>query len=520
MLESCGDSFSPIEPLDVFEVRQWYTLRNMNRTLFILLTSLVALVAMALMLREPKPESLTGSSITVFCAASNRAVIEAIRADYEKEFGGSVQVQYGASQTLLSSLEVSRTGDVYLPADDSFLTMACEKHLIVEQISLAAMHAVVAVPKGNPKQITSLADLLKPDVRLVQANPDAAAIGKLTRATLQQIGQWEALDKATTAYRTTVSDVANDLVVGAADAGIVYDAVLHTYPQLEAIQINELESAVSKVAIGVIATSSQPATALHFARYVAANDRGLKHYREQGFQVTTGDAWADVPQISLFAGSMLRPAIEDTITEFEKREGVRVNRVYNGCGILVAQMKSGQHPDAYFACDQEFMNQVPDLFPAPVDVSENELVILVHKGNPQKIADLNDLGRKGLRVGIGHEKQCAMGWLTQNTLKEGGVQKEVMDNVTVQTPTGDMLVNQLRTGSLDAAVVYLSNAAGASEELDAIRIQGIECSIATQPFAVFKETRFPQLTERLFERLCSAESRESFEAEGFRWQKK
>ena len=492
----------------------------MNRTLFILMTSIIALVAMALMLREPKQETLTGRAITVFCAASNRAVIEAIRADYEKEFGDSVQVQYGASQTLLSSLEVSRTGDLYLPADDSFLAIAREKSLVAEQIPLAAMHAVVAVPKGNPKQLTSLADLLKPDVRLVQANPDAAAIGKLTRATLQQIGQWEALDKATTAYRTTVSDVANDLVVGAADVGIVYDAVLHTYPQLEAIHIHELEPAISKVAIGVIATSSQPATALRFARYVAASDRGLKHYREHGFQIETGDAWAEVPQISLFAGSMLRPAIEDTITEFEKREGVRVNRVYNGCGILVAQMKSGQHPDAYFACDREFMNQVPDLFPAPVDVSENELVILVQKGNPQKIADLNDLGRKGLRVGIGHEKQCAMGWLTQNTLKQGGVQKEVMENVIVQTPTGDMLVNQLRTGSLDAAVVYLSNAAGAGDELDAIRIRGIECAIATQPFAVSKETLFPQLTGRLFEQLCSAESRDSFEAEGFRWQKK
>jgi ABC-type molybdate transport system substrate-binding protein len=494
--------------------------RHMNRTSLAILTSIIALIAMVLMLREPKPLAQAGDPIIVFCAASNRAVIEVIRADYEQEFQRSVQVQYGPSQTLLSSVEVSRTGDLFLPADDSYLEIGREKHLIAEKLSLATMHAVVAVPKGNPRGIASLADLLKSDVRLVQANPDAAAIGKLTRATLQTTSQWELLDKATTAYRTTVSDVANDLVVGAADAGIVYDAVLHSYPQLEAVQIAELESAVSAVGIGVITSSKQPAIALHFARFVAAKDRGLRHYAAHGFQVTTGDEWADVPEVSLFAGSMLRPAIEDTITAFEKREGVHVSRVYNGCGILVAQMKAGQHPDAYFACDQEFMTQVTDLFSIPVDVSENELVILVQKGNPQKISDLTDLGRKGLRVGIGHEKQCAMGWLTQNALKEGGVRIEVMENVTVQSPTGDMLVNQLRTGSLDAAIVYLSNAAGAGAELDAIRIQGLECSVATQPFAVSKETRYPQLTARLFERLCSAESRDSFEAEGFRWQVK
>lgn len=160
----------------------------MNRTFFILLTSIVALIAIVLMLREPKQATQAGSSIMLYCAASNRAVIEAIRADYEKEFRRSVQVQYGASQTLLSSIEVSQTGDLYLPADDSFLAMAREKKLVAEQISLATMGAVVAVPNGNPKGVAALADLLKPDLRLVQANPDAAAIGKLTRATLLLAG--------------------------------------------------------------------------------------------------------------------------------------------------------------------------------------------------------------------------------------------------------------------------------------------------------------------------------------------
>jgi ABC-type molybdate transport system substrate-binding protein len=181
-------------------------------------------------------------------------------------------------------------------------------------------------------------------------------------------------------------------------------------------------------------------------------------------------------------------------------------------------MKSGQRPDAYFACDTEFMNQVRDIFPSPVSISQNELVILVHKGNPKGIKSLRDLTKPGLRVGIGHEKQCAMGWLTQRTLKEGGVQEEVMANVTVQTPTGDMLVNQLRTGSLDAAVVYLSNAAGSADELDAIRIVGIQCSLATQPLAVAQDSAFPQLVGRLFEQLESPVSKNRFLKEGFRWQ--
>lgn len=194
-----------------------------------------------------------------------------------------------------------------------------------------------------------------------------------------------------------------------------------------------------------------------------------------------------------------------------------MTRVYNGCGILVAQMKAGQIPDAYFACDVEFMNQVKDIFPVSETISQNELVILVKKGNPAGIRNLKDLSKDGLRVGIGHEKQCAMGWLTQRTFDEGGVREQVMKNVVVQTPTGDMLVNQMRSGSLDAAVAYLSNAAGSAEELDAIRIQGIPCSVANQPFGIAKETRHVQLASRLLQAIKTKTSQDRFAQEGFRW---
>lgn len=495
---------------------------TINRPLLAVVASLVLLAILVYSLFDRSPAKTTGGQaatepLVVYCAASNKSVLEAIRADYEKAYGTPLQIQYGPSQTLLASLEVSRSGDLYLPADDSYLAIANERKLLSDEFPLAQMQAVVAVAKGNPKKIAKLADLLREDVRLAQANPDAAAIGKLTRQTLTKSGEWDQLHARTTVYKTTVNEVANDVKVGAVDAGIVYDAVLHDYPTLEAVPIPELTSAKAHVAVGVLKTSKQPQTALKLARYLAAADKGLVRYHEFGFQPVTGDAWSEQPEITLYAGSMLRPAIEATITAFEQREGVRVTRVYNGCGILVAQMKAGQVPDAYFACDREFMNQVQPLFASPLDVSQNELVILVKKGNPLGIASLKDLAKPDLRVGIGHEKQCAMGWLTQRTFDESGFKTELMKNVVVQTPTGDMLVNQMRSGSLDAAVAYLSNAAGAADHLDAIRIQGIPCSVATQPFAVAKNSAHKHLTQRLLAAIRAEESHERFTSEGFKW---
>ena len=502
----------------------------MSKILPILIGSIVVLGAMFVMLgRSTAPptsvvkeesgrsQGQPEAGVMLFCAASNRAVMEEILADYTEEFGRQIEVQYGASQTLLSQLEVSKVGDLYLPADDSYLRMGDDKGLIAEVLPIARMQGVIAVKKGNPKSIQSFDDLLREDVRVVQADPEAAAIGKVTRKVLQQAGLWGSLSDATTAFRTTVTEAANDVLVGAADAAIVYDAVLHTYPDLEFVELPELESTSSQIAVGVIESTRRPQAALHLARYISARDRGLQHYQDYGFRVSGGDRWSDVPELKLFAGSMLRPAIEETIKHFEEREGVVVDTVYNGCGILVAQMKAGQVPDAYFACDKEFMEQVPDLFPVSTDVSQNELVIVVQKGNPHQVASLRDLTKPGLRVGVGHEKQCAMGWLTQNTFREGGVQQEVMENVTVQSPTGDMLINQMRSGSLDAAVVYLSNAAGSGEYLDAVRIQGLECSIATQPYAVAPESDNARTASRLFLQICSADSQANFAAEGFGW---
>jgi molybdenum ABC transporter molybdate-binding protein len=458
----------------------------------------------------------TGEPLLVYCAAGLKTPVEAIARDYEAAYGVPVQLQYGPSQTLLSNLELTRRGDIYLPADDSYLELARGKQLTAEAIPIAQMTPVLAVRRGNPKGLHALADLFRPDVRLALANPDAAAVGKLTRDALPP-GDWQALERRALGLKLTVNDVANDIKVGAVDAGIIWDALVQQYPDLEAVPLPPLQKKTANVVVTVLASSTQPTAALRFARYLATRDKGLVEFGRHGFRPVNGDPWAETPELNLYAGAMLQPAIRETLTAFEEREGVRVTCVYNGCGILVGQMKTGQRPDAYFACDKSFLTMVSDLFVDPVDVSTNQLVILIPRGNPHGIKCLDDLGKPGLRVGIGHEKKCALGVLTQQTLRQGGLHEAVMKNVVDESPTGDMLVNQLRAGALDAVVAYLSNAVRSGDKLEAIRID-IPCALAVQPVAVGKEARYPYLTRRLRDALVSQASKERFEKSGFHWQ--
>jgi molybdate transport system substrate-binding protein len=231
--------------------------------------------------------------IIVYCAAGLKTPMETIAKEYEQTYGVPIRLQYEGSQTLLASLEVAKHGDLYLPADDSYLQLAQEKQLLDESIPLAQMRLVLAVRKGNPRQFHSLDDVLRSDVKLAQANPDAAAVGKLTRTALQKQGKWEQFTLRVVVYKPTVNDVANDVQLGTVDAGIVWNTTVFQRPDLEAVELPELKETSAHVAVGLLKSSTQPAAAMRFARYLSARDRGLKQFAEQGFSVIDGDPWME-----------------------------------------------------------------------------------------------------------------------------------------------------------------------------------------------------------------------------------
>jgi ABC-type molybdate transport system substrate-binding protein len=336
---------------------------------------------------------------------------------------------------------------------------------------------------------------------------------------LQRTGEWNALEaraQAAGVFKPTVNDVANDVKLGAVDAGIVWDSTAKQYPQLEIVRAPVLDAAVEQITIGVLATCRRPAEALRFARYLGARDRGLKEFARQHYEPVEGDAWAERPEIVLFSGAMLRPGIERTLREFEWREGCRITTVYNGCGILTAQMRAGERPDAYFSCDTSFMQMVADLYLPATTVVDNHLMIIVPKGNPQNLRAVPDLARPGLRIGLAHHEKSAMGNITQKMLVAMGMYDAIAQNLKVESPTGDFLVNQLRTGSLDAIIACRSNAKTAEQNLDANPIDHPLAQMS-QPYAVGRATQYKQLLNRLLDALVSEQSRQRFDEAGFGW---
>lgn len=494
-------------------------MKKLPTPLILATLSILIIVGLVSLLRTT-PTASSSPPLLLYCAAGMKPAIAEIIESYTAEINQPVEVQYGGSGTLLSNIEVSKRGDLYLAADQSYIEIAEKKGLTAETFELASIRPVIITAKGNPKNILTLTDLSRPDIKLSLGHPQAASIGKQTQKILSQINAWKPIEKAVTSrgvFKPTVPEVANAVKLGAVDAGIVWDATARQYPDLEIISLPLFEKNSNRVTLSILNSSTTPTAAITFARYASAHDRGLTTFEKNGFTPVKGDKWEPHPEITLFSGGVNRVAIDDTVKAFASREGVTINTIYNGCGILVGQMKAGAHMDAYFACDTSYMEEVYDRLGTPTLISETEMVLLTAKDNPHQISKLEHLALPGVKVAVSHPRYSALGGLTENLLKETGLYQSIQKNITYgDSPTADLIVTRILTGREDVGIVYRANTMHITEKLTVIPIKH-PAATAQQPIAISKNSHHHHLIQRLISTLTTENSKQKFLTSGFRW---
>jgi molybdate transport system substrate-binding protein len=508
--------------------------------------SAAAFAVLAVLLWSPwdRP-AVGGGRITFFFAAGMTRPVEEITQEYRQSFDTEFESMPGGSGQLLPAIE-KWNGDsgLYLAADSADMEKARRRGLVAEVIPVAVVRPVLAVNprtqeklKAAGRPLQSLRDLLRADLRVILADPEGTAIGQLTRKQLEAIGAWTELEKglAGAAGRVsttdTVNEVAKTLQVRDDHVGVVWTAVARHFG-LVAIEVPEFKDVTEQVQVGVLARSTNPTAALRFARFLSAKNKGGEFFQKHHFDTPAdADTWEwnkDLrtdAELFIDAGAMLEPALKDGFAAFESREGIRITPTYMGCGLLVSKMKATRQgedrrhfPDVYVSCDVSFHNQVRDWFETAQVVLENDMVIIVPRGNPKNVQSLNDLTRPDLRVGLPDPHNSALGNLIDNLLKQLGLHDRIKP--AEYSDAAHTLVYQLRVGALDVAVVGRSNALSApqsAENLDVIDIK-VAGALAVQTFAASKDSRHKQLTRRLFDALFTGPDAASrVQAVGFRY---
>ena len=169
------------------------------------------------------PRPLSGT-VTVLAAASLTDTFAVIGRGFEGAHPGvQVTLSYGGSSTLAAQLLQGADADVFASADQPSMDRVVQAGLVVGTPRVFAHNRLaIAVAPGNPRHISSLADLARRGTTVVLCQAQVpcgryAALA-LARAAVQLQPVSQELD---------VKTVLSRVELGEADAGIVYTSDVH-----------------------------------------------------------------------------------------------------------------------------------------------------------------------------------------------------------------------------------------------------------------------------------------------------
>ncbi len=218
------------------------------------------------------PSGLRGT-ITVFAAASLTAAYATIGTDFEKSHPGTmVKFTFSGSSTLVSQIQEGAIGDLFASADQPNMQKLIDARLTAESPIVFARNGLeIVVGAGNPKHISSLADLAHSGLVVVLCAP-AVPCGRYAAQALQKAG----VTVKPASQEADVKAVLGKVALGEADAGIVYVTdVKAAGAAVEGVTIPLALNVVADYPIVILKDSQNRALARAFISYVLTDGRRI-----------------------------------------------------------------------------------------------------------------------------------------------------------------------------------------------------------------------------------------------------
>jgi molybdate transport system substrate-binding protein len=190
--------------------------------------------------------------------------------------------------------------------------------------------------------------------------------------------------------------------------------------------------------------------------------------------------------LTVLAASSLTEAFAQIGDDFEQENpDVDVDVSFAASSELAAQIQQGAPADVFASADEANMQKVVDsgdVADTPTVFARNRLEIAVEEGNPEDIAGLHDLDRRGLVVILCAE-QVPCGKFADQALAKAGVR------VTPASGAENVkaALAPVELGEADAAIVYVTDVE-ASDQIDGVQIAAADNVIATYPIATLAES--------------------------------
>lgn len=206
-------------------------------------------------------------AVTVFAAASLTDAFADVAAAFEDEHPGvTVELSFAGSPSLREQVLEGAPADVVATADEGVMADLVDEGAVGEPVVFATNRLQLAVPAGNPADVTGLDDLAR-DELLVGLCAEGVPCGELARRVLADAGVTPAPDTEEPDVRALLAKIE----AGELDAGLVYATdVQAAGGAAEGIDVPAGEAGTTRYPIATVAGAPHPDAAAAFVAFVAS----------------------------------------------------------------------------------------------------------------------------------------------------------------------------------------------------------------------------------------------------------
>jgi molybdate transport system substrate-binding protein len=221
-------------------------------------------------------------TLLVYSGAGLKKPMDEIAKLFEEQENVTIEFNYAGSGQLLTQLETTGKGDVYIVGSVPNYEAAKNKDLVSDYITIAHHTPAIVTLKGNPKEITALEDLGKKDIKVILGDEKASAIGKTAQEILKK-NNLENINENVVSKAVTVNEMVVQLTTGKADVMIATIDSVFGNNELEIIEIAPDKNIDQIIAGGIVVKSEKADLADKFIKFVAS-EKGKEIFEKYGFK--------------------------------------------------------------------------------------------------------------------------------------------------------------------------------------------------------------------------------------------
>jgi len=223
--------------------------------------------------------------LLIFVGAGMKKPMDELKGIYEEKNNVKINIVYGGAGSLLSQIETTRKGDLFMPGSMYHYKIAEEKNLVDEGVEFLYHIPVIVVKRGNPKNIKGLLDLDREGVKIALGDENSLAIGPVSRKILEKACIYEDVKKNVVVREGAVSKLVLDVNSNFVDASIVWrSSAVQFGIDLEIIPIEEKFNEIKTIPIGIVKFTKNEKLSRDFLSFVIS-EHGKEIFKKYGFVV-------------------------------------------------------------------------------------------------------------------------------------------------------------------------------------------------------------------------------------------